>query len=156
VIFVNPLGWNGIAKARRAQLQRRVRRPSRASEENGGSKMGEAMWEREDMGTHPMPTWAMYAEAMNKFSRSATAFMEHVHLLTEARTAYQEAMAVGTELRNRLDAGEQTLRSLMAQLSQVVNDHLNEPAIDRKKPELVKGETIRMNSQNTGTEKAFP
>jgi hypothetical protein len=30
------------------------------------------MWKREDgMGTQPMPTWAMYAEAMNKFTRSA-------------------------------------------------------------------------------------
>jgi hypothetical protein len=31
------------------------------------------MWKREDgMGTQPMPSWAMYAEAMNKFTRSAT------------------------------------------------------------------------------------
>jgi hypothetical protein len=46
--------------------------------------------------------------------------MEHVHLLTEARTAYQEAMSVGTELRNRLDAGDQTLRSLMTKLENIV------------------------------------
>jgi hypothetical protein len=63
------------------------------------------MWKRED-GTRPMPSWAMYAEAMNDFTKSAEAFMEHVHLLTEARTAYQEAMSVGAELRNRLDAGD--------------------------------------------------
>jgi hypothetical protein len=115
------------------------------------------MWKREDgMGTQPMPSWAMYAEAMNKFSRSATAFMEHVHLLTEARTAYQEAMAVGTELRNRLDAGDRTLRGLMAQLEQVVSAHLGEAPLDGKKPELVKGENARTNSQATGTWKAFP
>ena len=46
------------------------------------------MWKREDgVGTQPMPSWAMYAEAMNKFTRSATAFIEQVHLLTQARTA---------------------------------------------------------------------
>ena len=115
------------------------------------------MWKREDgMGTQPMPSWAMYAEAMNKFSRSATAFMEHVHLLTEARTAYQEAMAVGTELRNRLDAGDRTLRGLMAQLEQVVSAHLGEAPLDGKRPELVKGENARTNSQATGTWKPFP
>ena len=119
--------------------------------------MSQAMWKKEDgMGTQPTPTWAMYTEAMDKFSRSATAFMEHVHLLTEARTAYEEAMAVGTELRNRLDAGDQTLRSLMTQLAQVVNDHLNESTSDRKKPELVKGEASRTNSQGTGTWNGFP
>jgi hypothetical protein len=119
--------------------------------------MSGAMWKKEnDMGTQPVPTWAMYAEAMNNFSRSATAFMEHVHLLTEARTAYQEAMAVGTALRNRLDAGDQTLRSLMAQLEQVVNDHLGEPVLDRKKPELVKAEPTRAKNEGTGTSRMFP
>ena len=114
------------------------------------------MWKREDgVGTQPMPSWAMYAEAMNKFT-SATAFIEQVHLLTEARTAYQEAMAVGTELRNRLDAGDRTLRGLMAQLEQVVSAHLGEATLDGKKPELVKGQNARTNSQATGTWKAFP
>jgi hypothetical protein len=116
------------------------------------------MWKREDgMGTQPMPkSWAMYTEAVNKFRGSATAFMEHVHLLTEARTAYQEAIAVGTELRNTLDAGDKTLRDLMTQLEQVVGAHLGEPLFDGKKPELVRGENARTNSQATGTGKAFP
>jgi len=115
------------------------------------------MWKREDgVGTQPMPSWAMYAEAMNKFTRSATAFIEQVHLLTEARTAYQEAMAVGTELRNRLDAGDRTLRGLMAQLEQVVSAHLGEAPLNGMKPELVKGENARTNSQATGTWQAFP
>jgi hypothetical protein len=52
-------------------------------------------------------------EAANRFRSSAEAFMEHVHLLTEARSAYQQAMSASTELRNRLDAGDQTLRSVM-------------------------------------------
>ena len=119
--------------------------------------MSEAMWKKEEgMGTQPMPTWATYAETMNKFTRSATAFMEHVHLLTEARTAYQEAMAVGTELRNRLDAGDQTLRSLMAQLEQVVNNHLSGPFADRKKPELVRAEPTREKNEGTGASRMFP
>src|SRR5712664_52036 len=119
--------------------------------------MSEVMWKKEDgMGTQPVPTLAMYAEAMNNFSRSATAFMEHVHLLTEARTRYHEAMAVGTALRNRLDAGDQTLRSLMAQLEQVVNDHLGEPVLDKKKPEVVKAESTRANNEGTGTVRMFP
>ena len=115
------------------------------------------MWKREDgVGTQPMPSWAMYAEAMNKFTRSATAFIEQVHLLTEARTAYQEAMVVGTDLRNRLDAGDKNLRDLMTKLEQVVSAHLGEPPLDGKKPELVRGENARTNSQATGTWKVFP
>ena len=119
--------------------------------------MSAAMWKKEDgMGTQPVPTWAMYAEAMNNFSRSATAFMEHVHLLTEARTAYQEAMAASIALRNTLDAGDDTLKSLMAQLQQVLNENLGEPALDRKKPELVKAESSRTKNENTGTGGIFP
>lgn len=90
------------------------------------------------MGPQPTLTVTMYTEALNKFTKSATAFMEQVHLLTEARDAYLEAMTASTALRNSLDAGDQTLRSLMTQLEQVVNDHLEESTLDRKKPELLK------------------
>jgi hypothetical protein len=91
-------------------------------EGNWGSQRSEAMWKKEDgVSTPPTPTMAVYTEAMNNFTKSATAFMEHVHLLTEARTAYQEAMVVGTDLRNRLKAGDKTLRDLMTQLEQVVS-----------------------------------
>ena len=110
----------------------------------------------ENVDAQRAPTWAMYAEAMNKFSGSARAFMEHVHLLTEARTAYQEAMSVGTELRNRLDAGDRTLRGLMTQLEQVVSAHLGETSPGGKKPELVKGEDTRTSDQATRPWKAFP
>jgi hypothetical protein len=120
-------------------------------------QMSEALWKKgESIGAQPTPTWATYVEAMDRFSRSATAFMEHVYLLTEARAAFQEAMSVGTELRNRLDAGDQTLRSLMNQLEQVVRDHLSGPMVDRKKPELVKGESITGQNQSTRTERSFP
>jgi len=84
------------------------------------------------MGSQPPPTVTMYTEAMNKFTKSATAFMDQVHLLTEARDAYQEAIAASTALRNSLDAGDETLRSLMNQLEQVVNAHLGEPLDHRR------------------------
>jgi hypothetical protein len=117
--------------------------------------MGDAILKQNDSaGTQSMPTWVTYAEAMNRFSRSARAFMEHVHYLTEARSAYQEALSVGAELRNRLDAGDQTLKSLMDQLEQVVNVHMSEPGLERKKPELVKGEQIR--HEGTGTYRSLP
>ena len=42
-------------------------------------------WKKgETEGIRAIPTWAIYAEAMNKFSKSGSTFMEHVHLLTEA------------------------------------------------------------------------
>jgi hypothetical protein len=119
-------------------------------------QMSETNRKRENgLGAQPMPSWATYTEAMNKFSRSAKAFMEHVHLLTEARTAYQEAMSIGTELRNRLDAGDSTLRGLMTQLELVVSAHIGEAA-DGKRPELVKGENTSASEEATGTWRAFP
>ena len=119
--------------------------------------MSAAMWKKEDgAGPQPTPSVMIYTEAMNKFTKSATAFMEQVHLLTEARYAYQEAMAASIALRNSLDAGDETLRSLMIQLEQVVNDHLGEPVLDRKKPELVKPESTRAKNEGTGTGGMFP
>ena len=99
------------------------------------------MWKK-DYGVGPQPTLTvtMYTEATNKFTKSATAFMEQVHLLTEARAAYEEAMRVSTALRNSLDAGDQTLRSLITQLEQVVNTHVAGPVPDEKKPEPMKVE----------------
>ena len=65
-------------------------------------------------------------------------------------------MVVGTDLRNRLEAGDKTLRDLMTQLEKVVSAHSGEPPLDGKKPELVKGENTRTSDQATGTWKAFP
>jgi hypothetical protein len=146
--------------ANRSGDERKPRTEQRAAtaEVNGGYQVqaNEAVQKKEEavMGVQSVPTWAMYAEAMNKFRRSASAFMEHVHLLTEARAAYQEAISVGTELRKRLDVGDDTLSSLMGQLEQVVNVHLSEPVPDRKKPELVKGEASKGKSENA--EATFP
>jgi hypothetical protein len=117
----------------------------------------EAIWRKEDNTVpQPTPSWALYADAANRFRSSAEAFMEHVHLLTEARNAYQQAMSASSELRNRLDAGDQTLRSVMTQLEQVVTDHLSESVPDKKKPELVKVEPTRVKNEGTGTGVSFP
>jgi hypothetical protein len=110
------------------------------------------MWKKEDdMSTQATPTLAMYTDAMNKYTRYATAFMEHVHLLTEARDAYEEAMTTSRALRNSLDAGDQALRSLMTQMEQVINSHLSEAALEKKRPEPVKVEATRTNYESTGT-----
>ena len=98
--------------------------------------------------TPATPSMATYSDAMNKFTKSATAFMEHVHLLTEARDAYQTAIAASASVRNSLDAGDQALRSLMTQMEQVVNAHLGEASLERKKPEALKVEAIRTNSDS--------
>jgi hypothetical protein len=105
--------------------------------------------------TPATPSMATYSDAMNKFTKSATAFMEHVHLLTEARDAYQMAIAANASLRNSLDAGDQALRSLMMQMEQVVNAHLGEASRDRKKPEALKVEAIRTNGDSTTPGGAF-
>ena len=97
------------------------------------------MWKKEDV-AGAQPTLTMYTEAMNKFTKSASAFMEQVHLLTEARDAYEEAMTASTALRNSLDANDQTLRSLITQLEQVVNTHFGESIPDKKKLEPMKVE----------------
>ncbi len=70
--------------------------------------------------------------------------------------AYQEALTVGNELRNRLDSGDQVLSSVMTQLEQVINDHLSEPVVDRKRPELVREEQVRGKNAATGTDRNFP
>ena len=111
------------------------------------------MWTNEDtVGRQPTPTLATYTEAMNRLTRSASAFMQHVHLLTEARDAYQEAMTASKMLRRSLDDGDQTLRSLMTQLEQVVSEHFGEPVLDKKKLELVKDAT-KVDTADTGGSK---
>ena len=116
------------------------------------------MWKKEDsVGTQPTPTMATYSEAMDRFTKSARAFMEHVHHLTQARVAYQEAMVASTAIRNSLDAGDQALRSLMRQLEEAVNVHLGQRALEKKRPESVRVEAAaRADSEGTGVAKTFP
>jgi exonuclease VII small subunit len=113
------------------------------------------MWKNVDAQTQPTPTMATYSEAMDKFTKSATAFLEHVHHLTQARDAYEEAMTASAAIRQSLDAGDQALRSLMLQLEQAINVHLGKPALDKKRPEPVKVEAARAGDSN-GDVKTFP
>ena len=98
-----------------------------------------------------------YTEALNEFTRSATAFIEQLPLLTKARDAYEQAMRASAELRKVLDTGEENLQTLMAQLEQAVNVQGVKPAPDRKKPELAKVEAIRGTDESSGGAiKRFP
>lgn len=89
------------------------------------------------------PTMKTYTEAVSDFTRSATAFMEQLPLLTKARVAYEQAMKASAEMRRALDAGEENLRTLMSQLEQGVNVQGFKPNLEKKSPEQAKVETIR-------------
>ncbi|MGA7926842.1 MAG: hypothetical protein WCA20_12675 [Candidatus Sulfotelmatobacter sp.] len=88
-------------------------------------------------------TMTTYTEAVNEFTKNATAFIEQLPLLTKARDAYEQAMRASAGLREVLDAGEQNLRTLMTQLEQAVNVHRVKPAPDKKNPQPAKVEAIR-------------
>jgi hypothetical protein len=66
----------------------------------------------------PSPTLETYTDAVNEFTRNATAFIEQLPLLTKAWGAYEEAMRASAEMRKVLDAGEENLRTLMTRLEQ--------------------------------------
>ena len=104
----------------------------------------------------PPATMATYTEAVNEFTKNATAFIEQLPLLTKARDAYEQAMKASAELRKVLDAGEENLRIFMSQLEQVVNVHVGKAVPDKKKPEPVKVEAIRGSDESTGGVKTFP
>ena len=99
---------------------------------------------------------AAYTEAVNEFTRNATAFIEHVPLLTKARDAYDKAMKANAEVRKVLDKGEEDLRALMNHLVQVLNSNVAIVAPDKKKPEPPQLETITGADKGTGGLKAFP
>ena len=99
---------------------------------------------------------AAYTEAVNEFTRNATAFIEHVPLLTKARDAHDKAMKASAEVRKVLDKGEEDLRALMNHLIQVLNSNVVMVAPDRKRPEPTQLETIRGSDKGTGGLKAFP
>ena len=99
---------------------------------------------------------AAYTEAVNEFTRNATAFIEHVPLLTQARDAYDKAMKANAEVRKVLDKGEEDLRALMNHLIQVLNSNVAMVAPDKKRPEPTQLETIRGTDKGTGGLKEFP
>ena len=102
------------------------------------------------------PTMTTYTEALNEFTRNATAFIEQLPLLTKARDSYEQAMRAGSELRKILDTGQENLQTLMTQLEQAVNVHGVRSALDRKKPEPAKVEAIRGTDESSGGVRKFP
>ena len=102
------------------------------------------------------PTMKTYTEAVNEFTKNATAFIEQLPLLTKARDSYEQAMRAGAELRKILDTGQENLQTLMTQLEQAVNVHGVKSALDRKKPELAKVEAIRGTDESSGGVRRFP
>jgi hypothetical protein len=98
-----------------------------------------------------------YTEAVNEFTKNATAFIEQLPLLTKARDAYEQAMRASAGLREVLDAGEENLRTLMTQLEQGVNVHGVTPAPDKKNPQPAKVEAIRGTDESSSRiMKGFP
>ena len=115
------------------------------------------VWRKENtVSTPATPSMATYSDAMNKFTKAATAFMDHVHLLNEARDAYQMAITASASLRSSLDAGDRALRSLMTQMEQVVNVHTGEAILDGKKPEALKAEGLKVEAIRTNGESTVP
>ncbi|HET9307732.1 MAG TPA: hypothetical protein VFO46_17060, partial [Candidatus Sulfotelmatobacter sp.] len=88
--------------------------------------------------------------------RNATAFIEHVPLLTKARDAYDKAMKANAEVRKVLDKSEEDLRALMNHLIQVLNSNVVTVAPDKKRPEPTQLETLRGNDKETSGLKALP
>ena len=81
------------------------------------------MWKKYNDGVSPQGmdnALTAYTEAVEEFSSSTAEFLSHIPVLTNARDAYQRAMAVSTQLRKVLDAGDETLRTVMDQLNQAV------------------------------------
>src|SRR5579864_3978289 len=81
------------------------------------------MWKKYNDGVSPQGmdnALTAYTEAVEEFSSSTAEFLSHIPLLTNGRDAYQRAMAVSTELRKVLDAGDETLRTVMDQLNRAV------------------------------------
>jgi len=102
------------------------------------------------------PTMTTYTEALNEFTKNATAFIEQLPLLTKARDAYEQAIRAGAELRKVLDTGEANLQTLMTQLEQAVNVYGVKSALDRKRREPAKVEAIRGTDESSGGVRRFP
>jgi hypothetical protein len=98
---------------------------------------------------------AAYTEAVSEFTRNATAFIEHVPLLTKARDEYDKAMKASAEVRKVLDKGEEDLRALMHHLIQVLSSNVAMVAPEKKRLEPTQLETIRGSDKGTSGLKAI-
>ncbi len=104
----------------------------------------------------PSPTMKTYAEAVNEFTKNATAFIEQLPLLTKARDAYEEAMRTSAEMRKFLDASDENLRAFMTQLEQRINLNEVKSATDKKNPEPAKVERMRGIDEGGGRALRWP
>lgn len=102
------------------------------------------------------PTMKTYTAAVKEFTTNATAFIEYLPLLTRARGAYEEAMRASTEMRKALDAGDENLRTLMAQLEQRTNIQELQSAPDKKRPEPAKVERVKTIDEGVGRTSRWP
>jgi hypothetical protein len=96
-----------------------------------------------------LPSMTTYTDALNKFTKSSTEFIEHLPVLSEARDAYLQAMKASKELRQVLDSGDANLRALMIRMEKMINIYIFESGGERKKPEASKVESIRPTDQGT-------
>jgi hypothetical protein len=102
------------------------------------------------------PTMTTYTEAVKEFTTNATAFIEHLPLLTKARTAYEVAMRASTEMRKVLDSSDENLRTLMTQLEQQVNPRELKSATDKKPPGPAKVEGMKAIEEGGGRAFRWP
>lgn len=103
------------------------------------------MWRKYEEGNQlgPAETVTAYEEAMKEFATTAAEFLQHIPLLTKARDAYERAVSISTQLRGTLDRGDETLRTLMAQVEHAVNAQRGQDAPNENKPEATKVETSK-------------
>src|ERR1700727_3619018 len=66
------------------------------------------------------PSMATYTEAVNEFTKNATAFIEQLPLLTRARDSYEQAIRASAELRKIVMSSEDISKTLMNHLGQAV------------------------------------
>ena len=111
-----------------------------------------------EAGTRQLPSsMKTYSDAVDEFSKHTSEFLACIPVLIKARDAYQRAMAVSAEVRSMLDAGDGSLRTLMAQLEDAVAIHLGKTPSDRKKPESVKAEpSSRGPAETSGSARSLP
>ncbi|MFZ1010892.1 MAG: hypothetical protein WAN65_28895 [Candidatus Sulfotelmatobacter sp.] len=106
----------------------------------------QAVGENEDQSS-TTATMTTYAEAVNEFTKSATACIGFLPLISKARDGYEQATRASAQLRKVLDAGEENLRTVMAQLEQAINVHVPKLVGDGKRPEPSRVEAIRGNNK---------
>lgn len=140
--FEPPLPEAGKSKSLREE------KPKRMEGAMWKTQDGEMLKKENEAGTQRLPgSMTTYSEAVDEFSKHTSEFLACVPLLIKAREAYQRAMAVSAEVRSMLDAGDGTLRTLMAQLEDAVAVHLGKAPSDKKKPENVKLESAPVKSE---------